>query len=263
MAFIALADTEVADLYVSFEGGSKTLVKVKRGQTIPTEFLNETDVKKSLAFGALGRLIRGGWVKEVADEEIDMAKKTVSFNRLPSEVDKPSLPSNTPLPASNPASEKSKYNLVESISAAELHQLRQDKGMVQNLDLTQGNGKSVNVEAMVFEQSVMTNGSGGLSVVQAEIKKDIGNDAVYNEKTGKMESVGTGTEKSGPVIENYEPKTDISAVKDYIAFEQLNHFDQLLCVKGLEDKNLLTEIRDKSPKKQIQNVSMKRMSELP
>lgn len=246
MAYVAMMDTLVADLYVSFSTGPKTPVKLKRGQPVPIEFLDPMDIKKSLGFGALGRLVRAGIIKDISDEDVEKVAKELATKILPSEVEIVKAPT----PATS-----AKHQLVEAMSAEELHQARQDRGMVQNVDLTEGAGQSVNVQSVSFERAVVTNAQGVISVMAAEARKTEPQDGVFNEKTGHVEKVGVN-------LENYEPKSDISAVKDYTGFENLNHYDRLLVIKSCSDKALLSTISEKSPVKQLVNNARKRLSEL-
>jgi hypothetical protein len=255
MKYIAVAHTEVADLHIVYSGGLKTLIRLEKGQELPVDILDPIDVKKSLAFGALGRLIKAGWIKEIQTDaevlEFQRKLKTIIF---PSETEKAKALEDLQEKRKTKV-EASKYSVVETISSEELQRIRDEKGMVQSVDTTEGNGQAIKVEQITFEQAITTNKSGGLTVSTPELRSDTPNDVVMNEKTGKVEKVGLG-------IEEYKTKGNLVDVKDYHGFDNLNHFDQLSYLKDCQNVELLNEIASKNVKKQIINNAKKRLSEL-
>ena len=256
MAYVAMADMQVADLFMTFSGGNKTLVKLNRGEVLPVDLLDEKDVKKSLRFGALGRLIAGGWIEEVEDSKAEEFCNKVKATFVPSIAEKAlSAEEKAARSRSEISSSGPKRTFVENVSAEELHEIRQSRGMVENLDLTKNAGKAVDVEDVQFEKAIVSNKGGGLSTVEPEKNVTQAQDKIVDEKRGTVHTIGVN-------LQNYDVKSDLGKVNDYSSFDQLNHFDQLLFIKETENKGLLTEISEKNGKKQIQNNARKKLSEL-
>ena len=70
--YIARCDTQVADLHIIFNGGSKIQLKLKKGEAIPVHLLDESDFEKYLIYCAMSRLISAGHILEVDEKEADI-----------------------------------------------------------------------------------------------------------------------------------------------------------------------------------------------
>jgi hypothetical protein len=245
MKYVAKQDLGVADLYVSYANGPKHELRLSKGQVIPVELLDENDIKKSLAFGSLGGLIRTGYILEVEDANVADVVKAINSNMKPAELEKVRY---------GAQKTEEKYKSVSTMSQEEFATKRDADGMVNNIDM-KDNGRALDVENLKFSDAAVTERSGGLVVTAAETVAVDGEvrDAVVNEKNGKATTLS---------LNDYKPSTDLSKVSTRDDFEKLNHFDQLLFVRQCSDKTLLTDIVEKTTKKQIQNNARKRVEEI-
>ena len=241
MKYIAKQELTVFDLPVKYSNGAAYPIKLSKGQVLPIDLFDEKDIKKSLSIGGLRNLINMGFIIEVSDEKEKDALASINSSALPSEIETEQVKSLTA---------KKEYKSIETISQKEFSDRRDENGMVNNIDMIK-NQKSIDVNSVEFE-SVVTEKSGGLVVTNAENKRNSESD-VAHEEGGKSHNVN---------LNEYKTNIDFATVKSIDEFNKLNHFDQLLFVKQCEDKSLITEIINKSSKKQIQNNARMRAEAL-
>lgn len=243
MKYIAKQDLGVADLYVVYKNGPKHELRLTKAQVIPIDLLDADDVKKSLAVGSLGKLIRSGHIVEVEDGNVTEVIRSINANIKPSELERVSYQA--------PKSDD-KYKSVTTMSQEDFANKRDAEGMVQNLNMSE-NGRALDVTTLNFQNAAVTERSGGIVVTPAETVPMDGEtrDGVIDDKSGKTLN-----------LNDYKPSADLSKVATRESFDALNHFDQLLFVKQCTSKPLLTEIVEKTSKKQIQNNARKRVEEL-
>jgi hypothetical protein len=229
MKYIATRDTTVFDLYVSFSSGAKTQLKLKKGEVLPYGCLNTKDIDKSLKFGGLGRLLNTGWI--VAVDEADIDKKVKEINSVQP------LPSEIVSRSDSPKKEQTKpYSNIEVADQNKI-ETKREEGMTEIIKIKKTE-ESLPVEMIQFDQAVGTDKSGGIVPVGVELQP---------------------TDPRNP---NGEKVMDFSEIHTFTAFEELNHPDQLSFIKQSSNKTLLTELMTKSPKKQIQNNSRRRLEEI-
>jgi len=148
--YVAVEETNIFDLYVTFSNGKQIQVKLKKGDILPVEILSKEDLEKSLNFGGLGRLIRAGIIKKVnSKEEAEKLSKELKKQKLPSEVETQEL--------------LNKYSNVNSFDQKKMEEKREE-GQVQNL---QSDSPS-QVEAF----AVTTNKAGEPTVQPTELNRD-------------------------------------------------------------------------------------------
>jgi len=147
--YIAVEETNIFDLYIPFSNGKPVQVRLKKGDTIPTELLNKEDLEKSLRFGGLGRLLKAGIIKKVdSKEEAEKLSTELKKQKRPSEIETQEL--------------INRYNNVNSFDQKKMEEKREE-GQVQNL---QSDSPS-QVEAF----AVSTNNAGEPTVQQTELNR--------------------------------------------------------------------------------------------
>ena len=252
MAYIAIVDTDIADLYMDVSG-SKISVKLTRGQEVPTEFLSDIDVKKSLMFGALGRLVKADLIREMDPETASAFKKQeVRISPAQREANAVNELYKTPAKVTG-----AKYASVSEVPLEEAMAIRNKTGIATEMDLT-GEKRAVVVDEVQFEHAIVSGKSGGIVAVVPEKRKDVAEDKVVDDKTGmeKLVKPATGS------LKDFESKADYGTVANLDDFMGMNHFDKLGYLRQCENKALLAEISEKAAVKQLQNESRKRLSEL-
>jgi len=148
--YVAIKETNIFDLYITFTNGKQIQVRLKKGDILPVEMLNKGDLEKSLKFGGLGRLIRAGIIKKVdSKEEAEKLSEELKKQKLPSEIETQEL--------------LNKYNNVNSFDQKKMEEKREE-GQVQNL---QSDSPS-QVEAF----AVATNKAGEPTVQPTELNRD-------------------------------------------------------------------------------------------
>lgn len=248
MKYIALLDTEICDLFMIFNNGVKTPIKVKKGEEVPVDFLDKTDVEKSLKFGALKNLINAKIIIPIEnDKDAKIFSDKIKSFSSPAEIEAIETNKNINSQIKN-QSANPKYTVVETMDAKEFNELREAKGLTETV--TMNNKTAIQVDPIEFDQAVVTDKSGGLTVVNPETKTDKNDDTIVTENDKVLK------------LEDYTPKTDLSKISTISDFINLNHFDQLLIVKNTENKELLNEIIKNSNKIQIINNAKKRLRDL-
>jgi hypothetical protein len=255
MAYIAMTDTDVADLYMDLSG-NKISVKLTQGQEVPVEFLNEIDVKKSLMFGALGRLIKGGIIQEMDAAKIDEYRKQ-KVRISPAQREANQVADLYKPKSAITATPAAKYASVTEVPLEEAMAIRNKTGIATEMDL-KGEKRAVVVDEVQFEHAVVSDKSGGIVAVVPEKRKDIAEDKVVNDGTGEQKIIRPATGS----LKDYEPKSDFGSVSNFDEFMGMNHFDKLGFLRQCENKELLSDISQKALVKQLQNESRKRLSEL-
>ena len=237
MPYIATKDTGICDLCITFSTGKKIPVKLKKGEVLPTDCIDKGDLNKSLRFGGLKGLLSSGWIKEVAQKDLDSEIARLNSRHLPSEIETARVtPKNTPKPYAN----------VEIASQSEV-EAKREKGMTEIIKTESSDGSSVPVEMVQFQEGVGTDNSGGLIPLAPELSS-----------TDPRNPNGIKPEG----LDSYDSKTDFGTIHTYAKFDELNHPDQLLYIKQCTNKTLLGEIVSLNSKKQIQNNSRKRLEEI-
>ena len=236
MKYIATKETGIFDLYVVFGGGTRTMVKLNKGDILPTDCLEPKDVEKSLKFGGLSRLLKNGTLISVDDKDADKKIKEILGHHkpLPSEIETKQVSSGSP---------KKPYNNVE-IASQKATEAKREEGMTEIIKIN-SKGDSLPVDMVQFEQATGTDKSGGTVAIGVE-----------------LQPTDPRNPNGDKGIDGYESKTDFSEIHTYTAFEGLNHPDQVLFCKQCSNKTLLTEIMTNSSKKQIINNGRKRLEEL-
>jgi hypothetical protein len=255
MSYIAKGDLSICDLCITYTNGTKYTVKLKKGDELPIDVVDASDLKKSLGYGALGRLIKAGLILEVDDKKAADVSMKLRNNISPAQIE--TMNARDAIKAKQPVASqasqlkaKQKYEIVSIMSQKEFSDRRDNRGMIENMDMP--HGKAVDVLPMSFSDVGVTEHAGGLVVTAGELRSDDVQDSAVDENGNHHNTA----------LDDYQPTADFTKVKTFEDFDKLNHFDKLLHIRGCNDKDLLTSITIHSTVKQIVNNAKKRLTEI-